>query len=417
MNLFYLRRFSLYLRSTAGSALAVAALCGIVSAAGAQSEVHGRGWKPLPPTAHIVVTVLKGFNGKPLSNAAVVFHAVRNGKNDGNLEVKTDEEGKAAIDVIEIGSHLNVQVIASGFATSATEMDVDGPEKALEVKMLRPRAQVSKYQDVDGKPATEKPGIQEPAHGVSPSPAAPKTTPTTPPVDPTAPTAVPAPAAPPANPPLVSRLNLPAALFQQPQTPAPSTPPPPVSSDPAATAPSAAARTTRPAASPLAAEPNDGPHRAVAPPAAGPATAEAPTSAQRTGPRAGTNSTTAAPLTDYQRTIAQPVGGTQTAAPLSNLQRSTTQPSTGTQVAAPLSEYQRSTAQPVGGTPTVTALPVAPPQTGATPSANTPTVVPLRQNAPQTVAPLPGVVPLPRTTIQPADAPAPAPTTPPSAQQ
>jgi hypothetical protein len=33
------------------------------------------------------------------------------------------------------------------------------------------------------------------------------------------------------------------------------------------------------------------------------------------------------------------------------------------------------------------------------------------------VAPLPGVVPLPRTTIQPADAPAPAPATPPSLQQ
>jgi hypothetical protein len=33
----------------------------------------------MPPTAHIVVTVEKGFNGKPLMNAAVVFHAVRNG--------------------------------------------------------------------------------------------------------------------------------------------------------------------------------------------------------------------------------------------------------------------------------------------------------------------------------------------------
>jgi hypothetical protein len=68
-----------------------------VSADKAQSEQHGRKYKPMPPTAHMVVTVQKGFNGKPLVNAAVVFHAVRDGKEDGNLEVKTDEDGKATI--------------------------------------------------------------------------------------------------------------------------------------------------------------------------------------------------------------------------------------------------------------------------------------------------------------------------------
>jgi hypothetical protein len=186
----------------AGVALAVAG----VSGAAAQSDVHGRKWQPLPPTAHIVVTVVKSFNGKPLANAAVIFHAVRDGKNDGNLEVKTNEEGQAAIDVIEVGSHLTVQVIANGFATSATEMDVDGPAKELQVKMLRPRAQVSNYVDNDGKAAPEKPGIQEPAHAVSPaaSPTAP-VVPVWSPVDPTSPTAVPAPGSPstaPAKPPV-----------------------------------------------------------------------------------------------------------------------------------------------------------------------------------------------------------------------
>ncbi len=141
---------------------------GAVSVAGAQSEVHGRKWKPLPPTAHIVVTVVKGFNGKPLPNAAVVFHAVRDGKNDGNLEVKTNPDGQAIIDVIEQGSHVTVQVIASGFATVAQDIDVDGPTKALEIKLQRPRAQISEYVDNDGKPAQVKPGIQEPAHAVQP---------------------------------------------------------------------------------------------------------------------------------------------------------------------------------------------------------------------------------------------------------
>jgi hypothetical protein len=172
----------------AGLAMAVA----MVSVAGAQEEQHGRKWKPLPPTAHIVVTVLKGFNGKPLPNAAVVFHAVREGRDDGNLEVKTDPQGKATIDVIEVGSHLMVQVIASGFATSAQELDVDGPDKALEIRLLRPRAQVSTYTDNDGKPSEVKPGVQEPPHPVTPAPQS-LTTPAGTPKDPTQPTAVPGP--------------------------------------------------------------------------------------------------------------------------------------------------------------------------------------------------------------------------------
>lgn len=149
------------------------------SAAHAQQEkpeIHGRKWKPMPDTAHIVVTVEKGFNSKPLANAAVVFHAVRDGKNDGNLEVKTDPEGRATIDVIEIGSHVTIQVIASGFATTADEMDVDGPNKELLVKLQRPRAQVSVYQDNDGKPSQMKPGVQEhvvPKTGAAAKPAVP----------------------------------------------------------------------------------------------------------------------------------------------------------------------------------------------------------------------------------------------------
>jgi len=162
---------------------ATAALVSIFAVHGAvaQSEQHGRKYQPMPPTAHMVVTVQKGFNGKPLMNAAVVFHAVRDGKEDGNLEVKTDEDGKATIDVIEIGSHVTVQVIASGFATYAQDIEVDGPSKELLVKMQRPVAQVSKYTDNDGKPADVKPGVQEPAHPVAPKPATSPTTNGTPP--------------------------------------------------------------------------------------------------------------------------------------------------------------------------------------------------------------------------------------------
>jgi hypothetical protein len=140
----------------AGLAVAISA----VAVAGAQNDEHWRKYKAEPPTAHIVVTVQKGYNGKPLPNAAVVFHAVRDGKNDGNLEVKTDPDGKATIDVIEIGSQVTVQVIATGFATTATDIDVNGPTKTLLVKLQRPRAQISEFQDTNGEPAQVKPGVQ-----------------------------------------------------------------------------------------------------------------------------------------------------------------------------------------------------------------------------------------------------------------
>src|SRR3984885_8717509 len=82
---------------------------------------RGRKYKAPPATSHIEVTVLKKFNGKPISNAAVIFDATMDGKDQGNLEVKTDPEGKAAIDVIPTGSTVRVQVIATGFATFADE--------------------------------------------------------------------------------------------------------------------------------------------------------------------------------------------------------------------------------------------------------------------------------------------------------
>jgi hypothetical protein len=125
-------------------------------------DARGRKYKAPPETAHIVVQVTKASNGKPVVNAAVVFHPVKDGKDEGNLEIKSDPDGKAAIDVIPIGSEVTVQVIANGLATYATDFVVDGPEKDLTVKLLRPQAQVSAYVDNSGKPSQIKPGVQEP---------------------------------------------------------------------------------------------------------------------------------------------------------------------------------------------------------------------------------------------------------------
>jgi hypothetical protein len=137
---------------------------------------RGRKYKAPPATSRIEVTVLKKFNGKPISNAAVVFDSTLNGKEEGNLEVKTDPEGKAIIDVIPTGSTVRVQVIATGFATYAEEYLVDKPSREISISMIRPQEQLSSYQDNQGKAATTKPGVQEPVR-----PTTPKAKPTTPP--------------------------------------------------------------------------------------------------------------------------------------------------------------------------------------------------------------------------------------------
>jgi hypothetical protein len=137
---------------------------------------RGRKYKAPPATSRIEVTVLKKFNGKPISNAAVVFDSTLNGKEEGNLEVKTDPEGKAIIDVIPTGSTVRVQVIATGYATYAEEYLVDKPSREISISMIRPQEQLSSYQDNQGKAATAKPGVQEPVR-----PTTPKAKPTTPP--------------------------------------------------------------------------------------------------------------------------------------------------------------------------------------------------------------------------------------------
>jgi len=127
-----------------------------------QSEPHYRKRKPLAPAARITLTVQKAENGKPLESAAVIFRASRDGKDQGSLEVKTNPDGQAKIDIIEIGSHVTVQVIADGYSTGAMEFDVPNEETNVLLKMVKPRAQVSTYIDNDGKAAQLPPGVQEP---------------------------------------------------------------------------------------------------------------------------------------------------------------------------------------------------------------------------------------------------------------
>jgi len=108
---------------------------------------HGRKYKAPPPSAHIEVTVLKDFNGKPIQDAHVIFHPIEGDKDKGSLELKTNEDGKIVIDVIPIGDTVRLQIIANGYQTYGHDYKIDKPELSMEIRMKRPGAQYSIYND------------------------------------------------------------------------------------------------------------------------------------------------------------------------------------------------------------------------------------------------------------------------------
>jgi hypothetical protein len=151
-------------------------LVGSLLVAHGQDDTKGRGrkYKLPPPTARIEVTILKDTNGKPIENAAVIFHPMVGQKDDGNMELKTNEDGKTVIDVLPLGGTVRLQVIAHGFQTYGEDYKVDKDEMAIEVRMKRPGEQYSIYKDhsaaasggKDAAPA--KPADPPPAQGATP---------------------------------------------------------------------------------------------------------------------------------------------------------------------------------------------------------------------------------------------------------
>jgi hypothetical protein len=137
---------TLYRRRPAKGLFAVA-ICWLVAVFSFHGYAQGRGRKytPPPPTAEIKITVLRSTNGKPIPNAAVVLHPMKNNKDEGALELKSNEDGIVKIDVIPIGDTVRLQVISSGWQTFGEDYKIETPTKDIVVKMKRPTAQYSLY--------------------------------------------------------------------------------------------------------------------------------------------------------------------------------------------------------------------------------------------------------------------------------
>jgi len=118
-------------------------------AAGAQQSTskRGRKYKAPPPTARIEVTLVRDVDGKPVENAAVIFHPLAGEKDEGNMELKTNEDGKAIIDVMPIGDTVWLQIIAKGFQTYGGDYKIDKDQMAIDIRLKRPGEQYSIYKD------------------------------------------------------------------------------------------------------------------------------------------------------------------------------------------------------------------------------------------------------------------------------
>jgi hypothetical protein len=139
-----------------------------------ESQKRGRKYKAPLPTARIEVTVLRDVNGKPVENAAVIFHSMVGNKDEGNMELKTNEDGKAVIDVLPLGDRIRLQVVAHGFQTYGEDYNVDKAQLSLEIRLKRPGEQYSIYKMRSSEPAkdgaqpAEKPAAQPDAQGSQP---------------------------------------------------------------------------------------------------------------------------------------------------------------------------------------------------------------------------------------------------------
>jgi hypothetical protein len=135
-----------------------------------QDRMHrGRKYKAPPPTSRIEVTILRSDDSKPITNAAVVFHLIGD---KGNMELKTNDDGKAVIDVLPTNSKVLLQVIARGYQTYGGDYAIDKPSMEITVKMNRPGKQYSIYnrnnQSTNAGKSSNKDGTPDAGKDASP---------------------------------------------------------------------------------------------------------------------------------------------------------------------------------------------------------------------------------------------------------
>ena len=103
-----------------------------------------------PQMTKITIEV-KNDSGKPVDRAGVIVRFVQGrdylklGKKiRTSYELRTNQEGQASIPAIPQGKIL-IQIIAKGYQTFGQTLDIDEPEKTVEIKLNPPQSQYSAH--------------------------------------------------------------------------------------------------------------------------------------------------------------------------------------------------------------------------------------------------------------------------------
>jgi len=134
----------------------VAAALLVLPALHAQEQGRGRKYKAPPPTCKVSVTVVKAWDGKPIEDAAVVFHPMKGTRDDGNMELKTNEDGKTVLNMIPVGDTVRIQVIADGYQTYGGDYELPQDTRDITIKLHRPTRQYSIYESHPGQSASNQ---------------------------------------------------------------------------------------------------------------------------------------------------------------------------------------------------------------------------------------------------------------------
>ena len=112
-------------------------------------ELWARGKKqPKTPEqfSRLSFVVLRASGDKPVRNASVVIHFLRKdgSQDDEGFQLKTDSEGRAAIDDIPYGK-LRLQVVAHGLQTYGEDVEINSAQQEFVIRLNPPAGQMSIY--------------------------------------------------------------------------------------------------------------------------------------------------------------------------------------------------------------------------------------------------------------------------------
>ena len=133
-------------RGTSRLLLAVM-LVGLLSLATPELRARGKKQSKAPEQfSSLKFVVLRASNGKPVRNASVVVHFLgTDGRETAEgLQLKTDGEGRAAIEDIPFGK-LRLQVVAHGLQTYGEDVEIDSAQQEFVIRLNPPADQVTIY--------------------------------------------------------------------------------------------------------------------------------------------------------------------------------------------------------------------------------------------------------------------------------